>query len=86
MSFEIDSNVPIPSPQATGRHSRYPFREMKIGDSFLVPNEHDSVRVRSSASYFGIRNKEYRFIVRKDTGGVRVWRVPLKTLNQDGQY
>lgn len=65
----IDKRVPL-KPRA-----KYPWRDMKVGDSFLV--KHVRVRcVRSMASAAAKRTGR-KFSVRRDddTGGVRVWRV-----------
>lgn len=40
MTIKIDSNVSIPSgcePRTRGRPIKYPFKDMKDGDSFLLP-------------------------------------------------
>lgn len=74
--FKIETNVPVP-PLSGGARPKYPFREMKIGDSFFASNEDAKViSVRVSAHTFGRRNKEYRFTVVKESGGCRVWRIP----------
>lgn len=74
--FKIESGVPVPELRV-GRHCNFPFKEMKIGDSFFVSDTRDTSQVRSAASYFGIRNAGYRFTVRREGNGVRVWRVPV---------
>ena len=74
--FKIESTIPIPDQSNGGRRSQYPFRAMKIGESFLVAAGDSSVvKVRSAASYFQIRNLQFKFIVRTTPEGVRVWRV-----------
>lgn len=77
--YEIDRGVEIPAPNIHNRNSRiYPFREMEIGDSFLVPGNENKkalqARVGSAACYYGKRNNS-RFVTRSVEGGVRVWRV-----------
>lgn len=76
--FKIESSVPAP-PITQVRRNRYPLREMAIGDSFFVPNEAaGDAQVRSGCCYFQIRNKNYRFTIRKEPGGCRVWRISIK--------
>jgi hypothetical protein len=58
----------------TQRPCKFPVREMKVMDSFLIP-ENDVRRtvtqcVRKAAGYYG-----FKVSTRKVEGGVRVWRV-----------
>ncbi len=73
--FKIENKVPLPP----GRKwkNRYPWNEMKIGDSFYVPKEavNTDSTIRTAAAYFARRNPEYKFRVAVVEGGVRVWRV-----------
>ena len=72
--FEVESNVPTP-PVNEGRpgHSKYPLRDMEIGDSFGFP--YDDVKLVRSAIGTYNRRHEGKFIVRKVDGGARCWRV-----------
>ena len=68
--IKIDKGVPVPA----GR-SRYPVRDMAVGDSFFVSCEkQSSKRIRgsvfASAKYAGIKT-----IGRSVDGGLRFWRV-----------
>lgn len=77
--YEIDKGIEIPAPNIANNARRlYPFPEMEIGDSFLVPGDGDKkvlqARLGSAACYFGKRNSK-RFVTRSVEGGVRVWRV-----------
>ena len=65
----IDKNIPIPAAK-----SKYPFREMEVGDSFLCPKE-SGKNIYSAAGQANARIKGRRFIVRKTDDGYRVWRV-----------
>lgn len=71
-TFTIESG--FEAPEIRYLRSRYPFRQMKIGDSFFVP-ELQAHKVRTAASYFHCRNREFSFVTRQEKGGVRVWRV-----------
>lgn len=65
----------------TGKHTHWPFRNMKIGDSFLVPKEEESEKtgnphpIRAAAAYFAFRNPEFKFTIRKTEEGLRCWRI-----------
>ncbi len=67
---QIDRGVPLD----TSRYVRYPFAKMKVGDSFFV--EIETKRVASAASKYRRKHLDYRFAVRKVSGGTRVWRIP----------
>ena len=78
MSFKVEKGVPIPSIKQKAkrkkRESKYPFKKMNIGDSFLMkkrvaPNASSAIYTAAKAAGVNIR-------VRKDEkGNVRVWRI-----------
>jgi hypothetical protein len=73
--YAIESKVPyvkISKPRAT----KYPFPDMKVGDSFFVPADDTKAipRVRSAASLWAQRYNR-KLATRVVDGGVRVWRV-----------
>lgn len=40
MSYEILKDIPMPGRRSVGgRESKYPFADMEVGDSFIVPVE-----------------------------------------------
>ena len=77
MLFAIDKGIPVPNGEGK---SKYPFADMAVGDSFLVPfvagksHEYTDKRLRSSAA-IAQRRYEAKFVVRVVDGGVRCWRV-----------
>lgn len=74
MAYEVDKAVPLPTNASGGRPHKYPFREMEVGDSFLV-EPLDGDKLRNYASQFS-RAKGARFVTRKQPdGSVRCWRV-----------
>ena len=75
--FKIEKGVPLPVGAGTQGHAVYPFRQMEVGDSFFVPNPKPNT-VHSAVGSFKKRNPEYRFAVRNQDGGVRVWRISAK--------
>ena len=68
--IKIESGIEIPG-GAPG--TRYPFKEMKIGDSFLVPKNIKHTSFASAAHNFGKRNG-MRFVTRTTPAGLRCWR------------
>ena len=83
--FPIEHDIPIPD-QTSGRQSKYPLREMAIGDSFFVPCKgHEISKVQASIRSASRNvNESRKFITRRVEGrkagqefyeGVRCWRV-----------
>jgi hypothetical protein len=73
--IKVDKGIPIPEP-AQGQRSRYPWAELKVGDSFFAPKS----TTASAASFrSGIakhaKQRGMKFTARLVEGGVRVWRV-----------
>jgi hypothetical protein len=70
--MEIEKGVEIP--EATrGRRCKYPFRQMEVGDSFLIEDEEQYKKVRSAASTWGKKNGVV-FTTQVSEEGLRVWR------------
>jgi hypothetical protein len=82
--MKIDKNIPLDiSKTNKGARCKYPFYEMKMGDSFfLEAKEDDIARVRNNISIacnsFKKRHKEYNFAIRTVKDGLRVWRIEVK--------
>lgn len=78
----IEHGIPIPAHGNVGA-VRYPFREMKKGDSFFVRQEPGesrkklSARVRSASAQFRRRStgEVVSFTTRMEKNGIRVWRL-----------
>ena len=69
--IKIDKDIPIPTIRG-----KYPFKDMKVGDSFLVEkptvSKHNvASALHSSAKKMG---KDYKITVRREENGVRCWR------------
>ena len=76
MSFEIDKDIPLP-PLRRNRSPKpkYPFGDLEIGDSFLVPGP-KVANVRNAMGYFRkIKDSSKTFCTRRVDGGIRVWRL-----------
>ena len=71
--LEIEKGVEVPS---NVRGTKYPFAEMGVGDSILFKDKlrAESARV-SSLRFVARREPEWRFTMRKVSGGWRLWRV-----------
>ena len=71
--FCVECGIKIPKPSR--KVVKYPFREMKIGDSFFVDSEGRRGKAHQAAKMFRSRNKEYKFLVEYENNGIRIWRV-----------
>ncbi len=77
---KIDKGIPIPTKAGGGVPSKYPFRAMEVGDSFLAEAPEGMSRrqlriaVTSAAAY---QQTTYgtKFSVRTVSDGIRCWRV-----------
>jgi hypothetical protein len=81
LSFKIEQGVPAPCTASNlrqGRKLKYPFADLKVGDSFLVPETKDvrkrADQVKSVASSFG-RRHGVKLATQVVDGGIRVWRL-----------
>ena len=81
--FKIEKNIPVPEKNRIGRKRKphkYPYANMEVGDSFLVPFEEGKdhtklyVSMWGGANHFG-KNFGGKFLVRKVEDGIRVWRM-----------
>lgn len=82
----VETGVPIPSPRRSVCAPRYPWDEMAVGDSFLVPIGKSGLKsvkaarsaLSASLSYAQTKGrvpKDFRIITRSSDEGLRVWRV-----------
>ncbi len=70
--MKIEKNVPIPA--KSGRlTSKYPFKQMELGDSFFVATD-KPIRTMTSLRACA-KNAGVKATCRKVAGGVRVWRI-----------
>jgi hypothetical protein len=65
MKPTVEKNIPIPK--------RWPFDEMKVGDSFLIPPSANRVTVSVAAKRWGEKHNA-QFTIRKTPDGYRCWR------------
>jgi len=72
-SLKIEKKVAMPDKSARGAKPKYPFRQMKPGDSFAVPSDLKT-KITVAASQHGLRNDQ-KFSVLRTEKGYRCWRV-----------
>ncbi len=77
--YKIEKNIAIPSRRMYARGQsakKYPFEEMKKGDSFMVKTTSKTkiATVRTYANKIGRKNN-LKFVTRRVPGGLRVWKV-----------
>lgn len=68
-AIKIRKNIPMPETRAS-----YPWRTMKIGDSFLFPETYHILSARS-ACHLAMKRTGYKFKVRQTKEGLCCWRV-----------
>lgn len=75
--IKIDNNIPQPRRDCYGRPAKYPFRELRPGQSFFAPGV--TTYGLGGASDHWRKSTGWTFVTRKvvEDGipGVRVWRV-----------
>ena len=69
MELKIEEGIPIPKM----RLRKYPWEDMKVGDSFFVPDGNNNT-IQTAASYAGKRHNR-KYCTRQVNGGIRVWRI-----------
>ena len=73
--IKIERNVPMPL-RRTGRPNKYPFSNMKVGDSFAITGGTTAINVREAIRYYRTKDAKARFVVRKfSPDQSRCWRV-----------
>lgn len=78
MLYEIESDVPIPAVRSSGRAPKYPFRTLRVGESFFEGNMKEVPRLqRAAAAYAKRANIKLltRRVEEEGTPGLRVWRI-----------
>ena len=73
--MKIESGIPVPKNKTS--KSKYPFAEMRVGDSFFLegnPGAQQSV-LGSASSFYTKRHPGMKFTVRREEMGARIWRI-----------
>lgn len=71
--YAIDKSVPLPERFGRGRTAIYPFGEMAVGESFLVPRP-DAHNARTAVVKWKARHSGWGYATRSESGGLRIWR------------
>jgi hypothetical protein len=72
--MKVEKDVPMPDHIKRGARSRYPFRDMEVGDSVFIEGEGTNGNAYSAAQMHG-RGAGKRFRGRQEGNGLRIWRV-----------
>ena len=78
--FQVETGIPTPVGYRHENRRKYPWKEMRVGDSFYVPTRQDQstnkLQTSMGATAAGARKRLHaRYTVRIEGDGVRVWRV-----------
>ena len=74
MTYEIEKDIPLPPRKS--RVSAYPFAEMNVGDSFVVPPTENAPALTTLRNAAAQAKKKlgFKFVVAETYDGIRVWR------------
>ena len=73
--YKIEKGIPIAGIPRK-EHSKYPFKDMKINDSFFISDKDITrIKLQSAVAYYSLKHLEWKSTVRKVEGGYRVWRI-----------
>lgn len=72
--YKIEKGVEPPKLRDYIWGQRYPFRMMEVGDSFAF-EVNDYTRVSSAMYVYIKKTPPVKFVIKKDGGGYRCWRV-----------
>lgn len=70
-TFKVEKNIPIPKMLNGSNALKYPWKTMKIGDSFLLPKGKSNKGMGTCARQQGLTIKTRTV----ENGQVRVWRI-----------
>lgn len=71
MTYTIERNIPLPDWQP---RAKYPFAEMRPGDSILFRDPEDHPKVLNAAYGFA-RRHNWKMVTRQTEDGLRIWRM-----------
>ena len=69
-AFPIKKNAPIPNKERISYPEKYPWAQMKVGDSFFIPD-----REKPLTTTYAARKHNMKFTQRSMDGGIRIWRI-----------
>ena len=75
-SYVLETKVKIPPKNNKSGYSKYPFAEMKVGQSFLVKNKASGAMSANSKNWSkSTGNGSIKFTVRQIGKDTRIWRI-----------
>ncbi len=76
--IKIETDIPVPE-RASNIGAKYPFADMKVGDSFLVPRINGEpiqmTRERANKAVTYAKRKGGKYCSRSGEDGTRIWRL-----------
>lgn len=69
--MNVDKEIPIPRKQR--KHAKWPWHELEVGDSFLMPEK--SINAATAHANTASKSTGHKYTCRTVEGGVRIWRV-----------
>ena len=75
MKIKIDKNVPVPVSTGKGRQGKYPWSQMKVGDSILLDCKTIGGASSCIYTYISRHKLSWKYAVRKERNKFRVWRI-----------
>lgn len=72
--IKIDKGIPCP-PRGQHKASKYPWEDMKVGDSFLFPKHLGRQACYQSGAYHNNKAGVKKFVIRRTPEGYRCWRL-----------
>ena len=76
MTVKVSKCYPIPSGTGRGVKSKVDFRNMEVGDSFLVAEVFTTLKgAAGSAYHYWPLLTDFKFSIRKTPDGYRCWRI-----------
>ncbi len=76
-AFPVEHGVPVEG--IASKRNKYPWRKLKVGDSFFVPGDDWEIKSMmnslTSCKNWATYKTGFRFVMRSVLGGIRIWRV-----------
>ena len=73
--IKIDKKIEIPKGSRNGRPWKYPWHELKIGDSFFIPHVHSIGNLVQNYNAGKDKKDQIKVTRRLEGEGQRVWRI-----------
>ena len=75
--MKIDKNIKLREVNRRGKPAKYPWAQLKVGDSFFVEEKNKMYGMHASVSSYNKRSgkKAIKIATRIDGEGLRVWRI-----------